>query len=68
MNQTNNGNPQGPNDPQDPVPPVEPGVFPDEGDERQPDDQRPEDWRDPNDPGVEQPSRPDEGDPLNAPN
>ncbi|WP_137974299.1 hypothetical protein [Pseudomonas sp. F(2018)] len=68
MTQIHYANPMGADDPQDPVPPIEPGIYPDEGAEQSPDERRPEDWRDPNDPGIEQPSQPDEGDPLNAPN
>jgi hypothetical protein len=68
MSQSYYANPMGPDDPQDPLPPIEPGIFPDEGEEKAPDDQRPEDWRDPNEPGIEEPSRPGEGDPLSAPN
>lgn len=66
MNTTQQANPQGPNDPNDPIPPVEPGITPDDSSGQQ-EEERPEDWRDPNDPGTEQPSNPHEGDPLNAP-
>jgi len=64
MHQFYYATPMGTDDPQDPQPPIEPGIYPDEGEEKR-DDERPDDW---NDPDAEQPSRPDEGTPLNSPN
>jgi len=54
-------NPMGSDDPQDPLPPIGPGICPDEGAEKSPEEQHPDDWGPP-------PSKQGKRDPLSAPN
>lgn len=62
---TNKGKPDGPKTPLEPHEPGNTNIKPDELEETGQDIERPDERIEP---GDEQPSRPGEGDPLNAPN
>ena len=55
MNTTNQGNQPETEEP------IEPGIVPDDTDTPVPDDERPEDWRDPNEPDSPSTEQPDQG-------